>query len=83
VLHENLTSRLSDLALSLRVSYVTGMKKAPAQILAKSFDIPAMISEAVQDEKKARLATLLFNSLSIGEEEQALKIAANFYGDIR
>jgi len=35
------------------------------------------------DEKKARLASLLFRSLSEGEEEQALKIAEDFYGDMK
>jgi len=83
VLHEKFISLLSDLALSLRVSYAATLEKGAALVLTRSFNIPEMIKETMGDEKKARLASLLFRSLSEGEEEQALKIAEDFYGDMK
>jgi DNA repair exonuclease SbcCD nuclease subunit len=83
-LHEKLISQLSDITLSLRVSYALGVgKDESARVLARTFNIPEMINAAVKGEKKARLATKLFNSLSAGNEGEALKIAEEFYGDMK
>jgi len=81
-LHERLTDQLSELSLSLRVSYRTAAEAQAAKILTRTFNIPEMIAEAVKDGKKARLATLLFKSLSEGDEEQALKGTEDFYSNI-
>jgi len=80
-LHERIMSQLSGLALSMRVSYTTPAEKQAAKTLSRSFNIPEMIKEAAKDPKEARLAALLFEALSQGEEERALKEAADFYRD--
>ncbi len=83
VLHEQLLSQLSDIVLSLRVSYAAGGDKDAARVLTRSFDIPEMIRQAVKDKKHALLASQLFQALSGGDDEQALKIAEDFYGGMR
>ena len=80
VLHEKLIAKLSDIVLSLRVSYAAEAGKDEARVLDRSFDIPGMIRQAMKDGKKARLASMLFDALTRGEEEQALRIAEDFYG---
>jgi exonuclease SbcD len=81
VLHSKFTSLLSDLALSLRVSYAPALEKGAAPVLTRSFNIPEMIRQRIKNEKKARLAIQLFDSLSAGDEEQSLEIAADFFRD--
>ncbi len=83
VLHDKLISTLSDLVLSLRVSYHADAVKDSEKILTRTFDIPMMIREAVKDEKKAGLAMQLYRALSDGDEEQAQRIAEDFYGDMK
>ena len=83
VLHDKLLATLSELVLSLRVSYHVAVERDAAKILTRTFNIPEMIKEAVKDEKQARLATQLFKALSNGDEEQAKSIAEDYYGDMK
>jgi len=78
-LHERLMSQLSELALSLRVAYVTAGEREAAKVLTRSFDIHSLIREALKDRRKAVLASTLFDSLSQGDEERALKEAEDFF----
>lgn len=83
LLHDKLLSTLSELVLSLRISYHTAAEKDSAKILTRSFNIPEMIKEALKGGKKAELATQLFKALSSGDEPQALSIAEDYYGDVK
>lgn len=78
-LHETLVSSLSEHVLSLRVSFRAAAREKTPAVIARTFDIAAMISEAVGDEKKSELAVRLFRSLSEGNSEDALKVAEDFY----
>lgn len=83
VLHDKLLATLSELVISLRVSYHVAVERDASKILTRTFNIPEMIKEALPDEKKARLAAQLFKALSAGEEEQAKRIAEDYYGDMK
>ncbi len=81
-LHNILTSGLSDHVLSLRMSYLTELGKAGEPSVSRSFDmtqIHEIIKEMLKDEKKSKLASMLFRSLSEGNDEQALNEAESFY----
>lgn len=81
-LHNLLTAKLSDHALSLRMSYTTELDKTDKAALSRSFDLPQIheiIKELLKDEGKSRLASMLFKSLSEGNEEQAIKEVESFY----
>ena len=83
-LQEKLVSQLSDIVLSLRVSYLSpAAERATAGALARHFSIPDMIAIALKDKHKAGLAEALFRSLSENDEEGALEAAENFYGDVK
>jgi len=78
-LHETIHSQLSELSLSLRVSYLTAAEKQAAKTLSRSFNIPEMIRESAKDKGRASLALMLFSSLSQGDEERAIKEARDFF----
>ncbi|UCD02800.1 MAG: exonuclease SbcCD subunit D [Candidatus Aenigmatarchaeota archaeon] len=81
-LHELITAKLSDHVLSFRVSYVTEQDRPDRARIERSFDLPQIneiLKELLHDEKHAKLAGMLFRSLSAGNEEQASKEAESFY----
>lgn len=81
-LHNKLQMSFRDIALSLRISFSKKTKPEEGKKLGKSFDIEKMIYSILTDKKEARLAELLFKSLSVGDEEEAIKIAKNYYGGL-
>ncbi|MBN2330526.1 MAG: DNA repair exonuclease [Candidatus Aenigmarchaeota archaeon] len=82
-LHDKLLEQLSELVLSLRVSYKAEADLEAERVLTRTFDIPEMIRRSVKDSKKANLAIQLFRALSSGEDDEALRIAEDFYGGAR
>jgi DNA repair exonuclease SbcCD nuclease subunit len=84
-LHEMLSKKLSDSVLSIRVSYLQESEKKKAE-LDRTFDLPqihSIIKEIIKDSKKSVLASMLFRSLSEGNEEQAMKEAETFFNAMR
>jgi len=80
-LHDMISSKISDLVLSLRISYesASGSEQVSS---SGGFELPRiheMIKELVKEPEKASLASSLFSSLSQGNEEQALEEAESFF----
>lgn len=81
-LHDLLTSKLSDHVLSMRLSYVPETDISEKNRLDRTFDLPQineMLKVLLKDEKKSKLASMLFRSLSEGNEEQAAREVESFY----
>jgi len=76
---QRLASELSELALSLRISYISEKIIERKSSLDKAIDIAGMIGEALEDREKARLANLLFAALSEGNDEKAVEEAEKYF----
>ncbi len=80
-LHDMLASKISDIVLSMRLSYISREDGGKVE-LKRTFDLPQIddiIMEIMKDRKKAELAGALFRSLSVGNDEQARGEAGAFY----
>ncbi len=81
-IQEVVNSRLSQHALTLRLSYSSALSSRKLESPTRSFElsqINEIIGDMIKDRDEAELARMLFRLLSEGNEELALKESERFF----
>ena len=81
--HRTLTRALSDVALSFRPEVVEESEVRLPELRSGSFNVGQVIQEYFKDEKVAGLAFELWRHLRVGESNDALRVADEYFEKVK
>jgi len=81
--HKTLTRALAGVALSFRSEVVEESELRLPELRAGSFNIGQVIQDYFKDEKTAGLALELWRHLKVGESDEALRVADEYFEKVK
>jgi hypothetical protein len=81
--HKTLTRALAGVALSFRPEVVEESELRLPELRAGEFNVGQVIQDFFKDEKVAGLALELWRHLKVGESDEALRVADEYFEKVK